>query len=66
MKSWDEGADFRELVTSDKDIAAHLSREQIEAVFSLKKYLKNVDEVFARVFGAAGVPEAAATGSMKT
>ena len=63
MKCWDEGADFRELVSADKDIAAHLSREQIDAVFSLEKYLKNVDEVFARVFDAASEPEAAATGS---
>jgi adenylosuccinate lyase len=50
MKCWDEGADFRALVSADKDITAHLSREQIEAVFSLDKYLRNVDEVFARVF----------------
>jgi adenylosuccinate lyase len=63
MKCWDEGADFRELVLADKDIAAHLSREQIDSVFSLDKYLKNVDEVFARVFDAASEPEAAATRS---
>lgn len=51
MKSWDEGADFRKLVSADKDIAAHLSAEQISSVFSLENYLRNVDQVFARVFG---------------
>jgi adenylosuccinate lyase len=61
MKCWDEGADFRELVSSDKDIAAHISREQIDAVFSLEKYLKNVDEVFARVFNTE--PRAIASGT---
>src|SRR5205807_9028004 len=43
MKSWDEGADFRELVSADKDILHALSQEQIDAVFSLEKYLRNVD-----------------------
>src|SRR5205085_2327062 len=51
MKSWDEGADFRELVSADKDISHALSQEQIDAVFSLDTYLRNVDKVFARVFG---------------
>src|SRR2546421_935783 len=50
MKSWDEGADFRGLVSKDKEITGTLSQEQIDAVFSLEKYLRNVDQVFARVF----------------
>jgi adenylosuccinate lyase len=54
MKSWDEGADFRELVSSDKDIANHLSPEQIQEAFSLERYLRNVGKVFARVFGEDG------------
>ena len=61
MKSWDEGADFRELVSADKDIAAHLDRETIDSVFSLEKYLKNVDQVFARVFNTE--PRAIASGT---
>ena len=61
MKCWDEGADFRELVTADKDIAAHVNREQIDSVFSLEKYLKNVDQVFARVFDTE--PRAIASGT---
>ena len=50
MKCWDEGGDFRELVSADKDVAAHLSEKQIDEVFSLDRYLRNVDQVFARVF----------------
>src|SRR5256714_1985831 len=53
MKSWDEGADFHELVSADKDIAKTLSQEQIKAVFSLDEYLTNVGKVFARVFTSA-------------
>jgi adenylosuccinate lyase len=52
MKVWDEGADFQTLVKSDADITAHLSTEEIESAFSLNSYLKNIDVVFERVFGA--------------
>jgi adenylosuccinate lyase len=51
MKVWDEGGDFHSLVSADQDIAAHLSEAQIDAVFSLDTYLRNVDQIFARVFG---------------
>jgi len=51
MKVWDEGGDFHALVVADKDIQAHLAREEIERVFSLNTYLRNVDVILARVFG---------------
>ena len=51
MKSWDEGGELRTLATADKEISAHLSQAQIEQVFSLDTYLRNVDKVFGRVFG---------------
>lgn len=51
MKAWDEGGDFRKLVSADGDIGAHLSAEQIARVFSLESFLRNVDAIFTRVFG---------------
>jgi adenylosuccinate lyase len=51
MQAWDEGKDLQTLVTADKEIRARLSAEQIARVFSLDTYLRNVDAVFARVFG---------------
>ncbi len=50
MKAWDDGGDFLSLAAADKDIAAHLSKEQVDRVFSLDTYLRNVDAIFARVF----------------
>src|SRR6266478_3739537 len=50
MKVWDEGGELQTLVSADKDISAHLSKEQIDRVFSLDTYLRNVDKVFTRVF----------------
>ena len=50
MKAWDEGEDFKSLVSEDQEITAKLSAEQIAKVFSLDAYLRNVDAIFARVF----------------
>ena len=51
MTAWDEGGDLKSLVSADQDISGHLSKEQIDRVFSLETYLRNVDAIFARVFG---------------
>jgi len=51
MKAWDEGADFQSLVAEDRNISAHLSKDQIQKIFSLDTYLRNVDAIFTRVFG---------------
>jgi len=50
MKVWDEGGEFRDLVTADTDITDKLSAAEIERVFSYGYYLRNVDKVFKRVF----------------
>src|SRR5438270_3617020 len=50
MKAWDEGEDLKTLVSSDKEITALLSAVEIDRVFSLDTYLRNVDQFFAREF----------------
>ena len=51
MRVWDEGLDYKDLIFKDADISSHLSREEIARVFDIKHYLRNVEKVFARVFG---------------
>ena len=52
MKIWDaQVGEFRDLVMNDADIRAKLSADEIEKVFDVKHYLRNVEKVFARVFG---------------
>ena len=51
MKVWDEGGEYRELVVNDPDISKTLSTSEIDAVFDVKHYLRNVEKVFKRVFG---------------
>jgi adenylosuccinate lyase len=50
MRVWDEGKDFKELIEADKEIATKLSADDIQRVFSLQHYLRNVDAIFTRVF----------------
>ncbi len=50
MRVWDEGGEYKSLVLGDRDIAENLATEEIEQVFDLKHYLRNVSEVFDRVF----------------
>jgi adenylosuccinate lyase len=51
MQVCDEGKDFQSLSKSDEDIKAHLSGKEIDRVFSLDHYLRNVGAIFERVFG---------------
>jgi adenylosuccinate lyase len=53
MKVWDEGGDYKDLVTKDADISTVLTEAEIARVFDVKHYLRNVEKVFARVFGEA-------------
>ena len=51
MRAWKEGMDFHELVLKDKNITRRVPPQQIERAFDLKRQLRNIDRIFARVFG---------------
>ena len=48
-RSWDEGLDFRDLLKSDPDAAAHLSQAELEGLFDYGYYTRYVDDTFRRV-----------------
>ena len=48
MKRWLEKEDFRTNVEKDADISAHLTKEEIDACFDYKYFLRHVDSIFAR------------------
>jgi len=50
MRAWKEGSDFRRLVLNDKEITARVPAKQLEHAFDLKRQLRNIDKIFARVF----------------
>ena len=50
MRVWDQNENFQELLQLDPDIKLHLAPEEIESAFGFDYYLRNVDEIFSRVF----------------
>jgi adenylosuccinate lyase len=50
MTSWAEDGDFRLAVESDPAITKHLKPEVLEDTFSVSRQLRNVDQIFQRVF----------------
>ncbi|MCB1353684.1 MAG: adenylosuccinate lyase [Rhodobacteraceae bacterium] len=51
MKVWEQGADFLTELKADPEVRAVMSEAEIEACFDLGYHTKNVDRIFARVFG---------------
>ena len=51
MRCWEEKKDFREMLKNDRRITGILSDEEIDSCFELEEDLKNVDYIFAAVFG---------------
>ena len=53
MKVWDDSdqsRDFQAMINGDDEITAELSSEEIDKIFSLETYLRNVDAIFERAF----------------
>jgi hypothetical protein len=46
MRAWDEEQDFPELVRADRELAG---RVDLDAVFDLAAYTRNVETVFGRL-----------------
>jgi adenylosuccinate lyase len=59
MRAWKEGLNLRDLVLQDAEITERVPRQQIERAFDLGRQLRNIDKIFARVFGS-GRPQRAA------
>ena len=53
MKSWKTGNQFKKLLLKDKEVRRYLTSKEVEGIFDLDYYLKNVDYIFERVFGPA-------------
>jgi adenylosuccinate lyase len=51
MRSWQEGAEFRELLLRDDEVVAKLKPEELSAAFKVENFLTHVDFIFRRVFG---------------
>jgi adenylosuccinate lyase len=62
MRAWKEDLDFHQLVLHDKNITNRVPARQIEHAFDLKRQLRNIDKIFARVFANSNRGRNKATG----
>jgi adenylosuccinate lyase len=53
MPVWRGEGQFLDLLKADKDVSAHLTNAELEALFDLGYHTKHVNTIFARVFGTA-------------
>ncbi len=53
MKVWEEGKDFFDELSGDKDVVDALGMDALKELFDLGYHTKHVDTIFARVFGTA-------------
>jgi adenylosuccinate lyase len=49
MACWDGKGDFKQLLLADKDVRKNLTPQELEKLFDVSFYLKQVDKVFKRV-----------------
>lgn len=49
MRSWQEKLDFKKLLSEDKNVSKHLSKKELDGIFNLDYYLRNVDKIFKNV-----------------
>jgi adenylosuccinate lyase len=51
MASWKKGVEFKKLLMKDREIRKYLSKSEIDEIFNLDYYLKNIDYIYSRIFG---------------
>jgi adenylosuccinate lyase len=51
MKSWKAEVQFKKLLLKDKEVKKYLTSKEIENIFNLEYYLKDIDYIFKRAFG---------------
>ena len=50
LKVWNEGREFKEVISEDPEILNYLNKEDIDELISLDYHLKHVEDIFDRVF----------------
>jgi adenylosuccinate lyase len=49
MKTWKEGSDFKECLLREKEVLRYLRTKDLDKIFDLDYYLRNVNKIFIRV-----------------
>jgi adenylosuccinate lyase len=49
MKSWRENLDFKEVLLKNKELIRYLQKKDLDKIFDLDYYLRNVNKIFRKV-----------------
>lgn len=49
MRSWREGSDFKGNLLADSEVVKYLNKKELDNIFDLGFYLRNVDKIFRKV-----------------
>jgi len=49
MKTWKEGSDFKKNLLEDADVPKYLSEKDLDKIFDLNYYLRNINRIFRKV-----------------
>jgi adenylosuccinate lyase len=52
MNVWEGDQGFKDVLSKDPDVSAHLTKEEIEEAFDLEHQLRHVNSIFDRVFAS--------------
>lgn len=52
MKAWEDGIAFKKLLAQDDRVKKYLDQKDLKGIFNVNNFLKNLDFIFKRVFGA--------------
>jgi adenylosuccinate lyase len=53
MRVWEEGEDFKTLLSRDETIQRLMTQKELDALFDVQTHLKHVDDIFQRVLGGS-------------
>src|SRR5690554_6720641 len=48
LKSWEKQLDYRLLLKEDKEISAHLTKEEIDSIFDYQSFLKEIEHIYQK------------------
>jgi len=49
MKTWRQNLDFKEVLLQDKEVSRYFTKKDLERIFDLDYYLRNVNKIFKKV-----------------
>ena len=52
MIVWKEGGEFLPLLLHDPDVTKQISKKELEKLFDLNYHMKNIDQIFGRIFSS--------------